>query len=107
MASASCNHWDRATSIQRVIEIDLLNQLADIPFGDSEGCLPVKRECLWSCEISSKTFKDIRSLRRREVLLFVIRIRKKKLGSLVLRQAELVGQKVKKRPDINQILKHT
>ena len=91
VASASCNHPDRAASIKRVVEIDLLNQLADIAFGNSESCLSVERESPRSHEILSKAFKNIRSLSGRQVLPFVIWIRKEKLCTLVMRDIELVG----------------
>lgn len=91
VASTSCDHVSWATSVRGVIEIDFLDKFANMSFGNCKGSLSVERESPGSCEILSELFKDLRRLRRREVLLLMAWIREEELGVLELRDVKLAS----------------
>jgi hypothetical protein len=91
VASPGCDYPDWIISIWRVIEIHFLDKFADIPLSDSKGGLSVQGETPWSHEIVGKLFQDRRGLRRREVLIFVIRVREEELVAPELRCIKLTG----------------
>ena len=92
VASASYNCLNRIISTRRVIEINFLDKFADTPFSYCRGSFSVERECPWSHQAVSKLSEDLRSLRRREVLLIVIWVWKEELDALELRNTESIGR---------------